>query len=522
MKAVTRNRLLQWVFGVCLVAVTMSLYIHKPPNPDQGIFDYIAWTGVTGGKYYVDVAEQNFPGEMILHEVAFRFFGISIWAYRALDFLILAVSAAALYGLLRTGGYGIGAFFGSAFYLVGYVSSNGWMAGQRDVVAANLLLIVGYFFVRRIKGGSRLWIVPLGLVLFIALLVRPTYLLFAVGLSALDICLMKRHSRNVVTCLLDAALVMAVLIACMAAMLAWSAYRGSLPDFWEQVILFNTQACKVGHSRLDTLTKVFFNLLGYVLFMPALALAIARSGHMRRQGYPFLILIGLSLLGLVSAIVQNKGFGYHLGAMLPPLFGLAGVAVWMAIEAILNRQGLPWWRIAVFGACAVLALFGLLLQMKTMGPQIRYLLGRETYLEMMARENGGQEGFSWADMLAAAEYARNTTEPEETVLVWGRPVSINLMARRRSPTRFITHGMLQLAKPPFEKSEAWIDEFREVFARTPPRLVFLPVSEDGSTNPVHPRDGGFDSVESILDHALMNRFDYIKSFGSLGVYRLRM
>jgi len=521
MKAITQNRLLQWVLGICLVMVMMSLYIHKPPNPDQGIFDYIAWVGVTGGQYYVDVAEQNFPGEMMLHEVAFRLFGINVWAYRALDFLILVLASSALYGLLRTGGYGIGALFGAAFYLVGYVSSNGWMAGQRDVVAANLLLIVGYFFVRRLKGESRLWIVPLGIILFLSLLVRPTYLLFAVGLSAMDIGLMKRHSRSLSTCLFDALLVVAVLVACTVVMLSWGAYRGSLPSFWEQVIQFNTQAYKAGHSSLDTLMKLAANLSGYMLFMPAIVLAIAQTGRGRRREAPFLILIGLFLLSLVSAIAQNKGFGYHLGAMLPPFFGLAGVTVWMAIEAIINRQGQPGWRIALFIVCAALGLFGLLLQMKTMGPQIRYLLGRETYIEMMAREYGGQEGFTWADMLAAADFARNTTGPEETALVWGRPVSINLLARRRSPSRFITHGMLLLARPPFEKSDAWLQEFRNVFARNPPRLVFIPDSEGGSGKSILSVDGGVDSVAGILDEALLNRFEYVKAFGSMGVYRRR-
>jgi hypothetical protein len=268
-------------------------------------------------------------------------------------------------------------------------------------------------------------------------------------------------------------------------------------------------------------SKLASSLISYLPFMPAAAFSVARIEKRRRENAPLLILLGLLLLAPISAFVQNKGFGYHLGAVIPPLFGLSGVAAGLAWDDATRRQGRSWRRVAVSGAVVAIAILGLLAQARTLGPQIRYLAGRETYLEMMARENGGQEGLSWADIFAAADYARSETEPDESVLVWGRPVSINLLARRRSPTRFITHGMLLLARPPFEYADDWIREFSDAFTRNPPRVIFLPSAKDLRGIELFSEDTGPGTAARVLNEALARRYEYVRAFGSLDAYRLR-
>lgn len=514
-----RNRVLIGVFGICYLTVLMSLYIQKPPNPDQGIFDYIAWVGTTGGRYYVDVAEQNFPGEMLLHDLAFRVFGVNIRAYRSLDFVIATLGAFALCGLLRMGGYRTGALFGAAFFLAGYVSSNAWMSGQRDVVAANLLLCVGYFFMRRLNGGGRLWIVPLSAVLFFALLLRPTYLLFPVALMVVDWCLLRRYARHFGTSLVDGVLVAALLLLFAAALVGWGAYSGSLSAFWEQVIMFNTQAYAAHHSLMVTLARMAYYLTSYLLFIPAIVLAIAQTERHRRREAPLLILIGLAILALVSTLAQNKGFMYHLGALIPPVFGLTGVALWMAIDTIREHRKHALRHLALFGIPVVLGLLGLIIQVKSLGPQIRSLVGRETYMQMMAREPSNGNKFTWADLVAASDYARNATGPLETVLVWDSPVSINFLAQRRSPSRFITYRMLLMAEPPFLYSDAWTREFTDVLDKTPPRVVFIKAS-DVRAKEVS-QDGGNPAIVDALSRFLATRCDFVRDFGSLSAYRLK-
>ena len=73
-----------WLAYGVLLGVLYALF---PPNPDQQLFDYIGWVASTGGRLYVDVVEQNWPGAMWLHTLAIELFGPTLWASRALDYL---------------------------------------------------------------------------------------------------------------------------------------------------------------------------------------------------------------------------------------------------------------------------------------------------------------------------------------------------------------------------------------------------------------------------------------------------
>ena len=519
--AISRKELLLGGLGASLLAFLAVLYVHKAPNPDQGIFDYIGWIGLTGGRYYVDVAEQNFPGEMLLHEWAFRLFGLKIWAYRALDFGILTLGAGALWRLFQMAGVGHSALVGAAVYEAGYISSNGWVSGQRDVIAANFLLFVGYAFVRRLKGGGRVWLLPLGLCLFFAILLRPTYLAFGLGLMVTDWLLLQRYSRRLKSSLIDSALIGLIILFCVALFFAWGAKVGSLAAFREQGLLFNLQAYSVGHSRLETAAKLAAVLSRYLPIFPAVVAAIVWAERRMRWDAPFLVILGIGVLAPVSAMLQNKGFGYHLGALLPPIWGLAGIGMSLSLQTLFLRHCSVLKRMLV-GCIAALALFGLLRQARSLGPQIRYVLGIQSFAAMMAREETGLDGFTWNDMVAAASYAQRTTAPDETILVWGRPVSIHLLAQRRSATRFITFGMLLLAREPFEFAGEWAREFSNALVHAPPRLVFLPSIKDtpdyGASILGRAENG---SIVEPLRRAIDTRYEYVQSFGSLRAYRRR-
>lgn len=514
-----RKKIAAIVFGLAVAAVLMALSVNKPPNPDQAIFDYIGWIGINGGTYYTDVAEQNFPGEMLLHEWAFRIFGVHIWSYRALDFIIAALGAASLGGILAFGHYGFGALAGAGFYLVGYISSNGWMSGQRDAVAANLLLIGGYFFLRRLRGGTRFWIVPLAAVAFFSMLLRPTYLLFIAFLPVLDILLRDRHARKLPTCLIDSGLVVSLFVVMAGAMLGFGAAAGALPDFWEQVFLFNTQSYQAGHSYGDTLARIGAGLWGYAAFVPAALWAVAKTRKDHDRTVPLLFVCGFFALAVVSSFVQNKGFGYHLAAVMPPLFGLSGIAITEFIKPLIGGAWRPLHRHAAAGIVSLLCIAGLGLQFRSMAPQLRYLLGIESYRQMAAREGAGGEGLTWADLHDAADHVRAETRADETVLVWGRPVSINLLAARKSPTRFITHGMLLLAGPSFERSRAWIDEFAQALEKAPPRFIFYQDEEPPLDTSAWAEADPGSTAAGVLADALAARYSFVRSFGSLKLFK---
>ena len=510
------------IFLVGLIGLVAAgyLYAHKPPNPDQAIFDYIGWIGSEGGHYYKDVAEQNFPGEMLLHDFAFRIFGTHYWAYRTLDYLLLLVGAASLVGLLKRAGQGTAAWAAGAAYVIGYISSNGWMAGQRDPVAANLLLMAAYLFVLRLRGRGRGVIAPIGPVLFLALLLRPTFVMYVVALPVLDFWWRKETGRKPGTRILDTLIIVGAMVGCLGILLGWGAAVGSLPDFREQAIQFNVQAYQAGHSRMDTALRLLGGIGVYVWFLPAMIAALAWMRAGERKAAPIVLLLGLAALSLVSALVQNKGFGYHLGAILAPVFALAGLGMWRAANRLSQWRTVAAWQTALALAVFLLPVAGYLKQVKSLGPQLRLLFRIETESRMLDRETSGQAGLSWGQIAQLSAYARENTGPDETILVWGRPVGIHLLAKRRSSTRFITSGMLLLARPPFTGASKWIAEFDAMLARRAPRLVMIE-AQDGVPvfNPLDTGAGEHPMVKSLRE-AIRDRYRFVRAYGSMQIFRL--
>ncbi len=192
-----------WVLWLLYTALLGVLYSRLPPNPDQQIFDYIGWVGLNGSRFYIDVVEQNLPGEMLLHELSTWLFGNQIWAYRVLDYaLMVLVGCGALFALCRLAGRPRESYLVVPLYQAMYVSSGAWFAGQRDIGAAHFLLAVGAALIWRERGGRASWLVAIGLGIVGAVLIRPNYLVYTLPLVAHDLITARvrpRPWRSIVT-----------------------------------------------------------------------------------------------------------------------------------------------------------------------------------------------------------------------------------------------------------------------------------------------------------------------------------
>ena len=134
------------------------LYVHLPPSPDQSVYDYVGWRLTEGDTLYTDVADQNWPGAMLLHALATALFGNHLWTFRLFDLLALLPLALAVLFLFLHRYYGrLAALLVLPVYLAMYVSADRWFSGQRDVIAAPLLIAAGMALLRRQEGGSRGW-----------------------------------------------------------------------------------------------------------------------------------------------------------------------------------------------------------------------------------------------------------------------------------------------------------------------------------------------------------------------------
>jgi hypothetical protein len=462
------------------------LYVHLPPSPDQSVYDYVGWRLTEGDTLYADVTDQNWPGAPGLHALATALFGVHLWTFRLFDWLVLLpLSLWVLHGAARRCGGRPAALLVLAVYPAMYAAADRWFSGQRDVLAAPLLIASGLALLRRRDGGGRRWLVAAGAGLAAAALIRPTLLLMAPLLTFWDGWFHHHRFRDWRGWVADQAVVALTCVAGLgaAAGLLWAA--GGLGAFWDAAIRFNLEAYG-GEDR--TWGRIFGGLWHtatrpWAWYLPLAAAGLAVSLRRGRETpddgaarAPVVLLVLVAVAALGSLLLQKKGWSYHLGPVLPVLAVGIAAALGAALEAA-GRPRTPRWARAA-ALVLVVAVLGLGLPKKVTGvlaPQLALQEARITESEMLAGYPAGFEarGFSMADAVALAGYLETRTPAGAPVLTWGRPMVTNYLARRPLGVRFASFALVDLARPPFALAPAWAAEVDAAFEDDPPVAVVL-------------------------------------------------
>ncbi len=406
-------------------------------------------------------------------------------------------------------------------YQLVYVTSGTWMSGQRDVVASHVLLLVIVAVLARLRGGSGFWAAAAGAALFVAVMTRPTYLLMAPFAALASWWGRQRRGDRWALVASDVGLAAAGFLgaAAIALTIAWPS--GALAGWFEMAVRFNLEVYGAGPTPLlsaltSYVTYVVNSWHWYAAFAAAGAVLLWR--HDRTESLSLLIALAATCVG--SALVQGKGFAYHLGGVLPVLAFLMAVAIAAGLEAW--RQHPRSLRHVAVGLLLV-GIVSVGMARKTQGAfetQIEFLLGARTEAELLAAYESGAEGASMADVVAAARYLDATTPASATVLTWDRPVAINFLAKRRCPTRFINTHMLEEAHPPFSLTEAWTLEIEAVWETVPPMVIVIPrPPHDELGTQTFPKPNPSAAVQTIAT-ALDERYEFDRAFGSLELHRL--
>lgn len=508
------------LWGVAAVCLGI-LYTTLPVSPDHALFNYIAWSHIQGAPYYAGIAEQNWPGQMLLHEAAIRLFGVHFWTFRLFDYLLLLAITLAVAVMLRRLGYGLAAAVFCFLYPAVYVCADRWTAGQRDIVAAGLLMVAAslvatgsstpptgnFHWMRRVLAGA---------IVGYAFLIRPTFLSYLPLLMLADSIGVKAHSRWILelgrrwawTAVGFAAVVFTVLTA------GWAA--GSLPSFYEQAILFNLQAYPSKVTYADLVAKAFhilgtswhwlsfFAVLGFVAW-------VARSRDRQAQ----LLVVGLIGTVLVSYFFQRKGFGYHLEALLLPFCFLWAMLVQMLREMVAAFRGAALSFAVHAGLVSVLLVttLGTARKLTRYEPSVRALAAGK---HMPMDEGAG--GMTWQQRTEAADIIRKGSQPDEPVLQWGRNFEVLFLSERRSSIRFVSTPALDLLSDRFAGATRWLQEVDQKVTERPPRFVLIDRSElRGIAPPYVAREGASDALKIVVRHLA----GYVAVYETDGVVLLR-
>ena len=485
------------------------LYLTVLPSPDQELFDYIAWSRLQGGIYYADVAEQNWPGKMFMHELGLRIFGTHFWTFRAIDFAALQLFTGAGMLFLARAGFRTAPWVFLLLYPPLYVTAGAWMAGQRDIVATGLLVAAAAMTLpasgEHRRDRSRACVLA-GAFAFMAIITRPTYLTFLAFLMLVELVLLLARKQRIERAIARVALMVIGFAVPLAGILWLGQQAGALDDFYQQTILFNIQSYQVEQSRL-TLFKPLFFLIGnswhWIAAVAAIgALLWARSG---RNMQALALILGIAGTILLSYFVQNKGFGYHLGGLLLLFCLLIGVA----FDTIATGRRKATTSRAHFLITGVLIGVTALVMAGT-GKKIAGTLPPDflaASFRLIPNDDSMQRGMRWEEKAQIIELLKDKTSPQDYVLQWGRNFSIPFLAERRSPIRFVSIPALYVISPAFSNHDDWLAEVtQDLDTKRPAAIIvenkLLPPRQAGRfvSTP------GAPLIDSILSR-LLNSYD---------------
>jgi hypothetical protein len=517
-QAVRPRLLAGLIVGWLLLTIALGLvYVQFPPSPDAAIFDYVGWMTTRGARPYADVAEQNFPGAMWLHAVSTALFGPHRWSHRAFDYVLTLLGAATLFGLLSRCRLRAAGLVAALLYQVMVVSGDYWISGQRDVTAALFLLASGLAVHVRRDGGGFAWILVFALLNCAAVLIRPTYALFAPLLFLAEFALVRRDPAVRRSVLRDAFASAALCVAVFGGLLLLAWRSGVLAPAIECTVTFNRELYSQNVS-VGRLTEYFLGMVpAWKWYLGLGALGGWFWWRDRRDARVGILLATLCVTSLVSAYVQGKGFGYHLGGILPACAILVAYFVVRSVVEARNRRTLATVLVAVAACAVVIGGSGKKLWSQRR-PEMEYLVGARSETRLLATYAADPVTFTVANAVEAAEFVRKTTTPDQTVLTWSRALHINYLSERASPLRFATVGALELARPPFSRAHAWAEETEAALSAHPPELVFVPAPVPGVEDGFWERRSPSEALLAVR-RVVEAKYVRERSFGGMDVYR---
>lgn len=501
------------LLAVYLAALTF-LYAQAALSPDQATFAYVGWLFSEGATLYVDVGEQNWPGAMWLHGLAVALFGRSTVSIHILEMVIVLLAALGARELLPKSKSDLQTWLLFFVYPLMYAASGNWFVGQRDIIAGNVLVIGAAAFVRRTKGGHVAWLLLVASALFLATMIRPTFLICG-PLLLLVAALTRRESELTWKRIgLDGALTIGAFLALLAALVLRGKATGGFDAFWAQSVDFNVGAYQGGESQWRFFLGL--ELKYWALCLPAAfvgGLAWLTSGRYRVE---LGVVAALALTTVVSFTVMGKGFGYHLGGLHPPFailvtVGLAGAVEVVKADRVLRRR-------LTAGLLALMTLAGLGRNfMRDLDEPTKWALGLATTEQMRDRQVFSSV-WKTSDYHAAAARIEELTDEDDTVLTWARLAILNFLAARRLPFVWSTPSVLEVARPPFRHAERWQREAVERLERDPPAMIVTQLLDDGETveliMPDAPPTPYLAWVERALaeDYVQVDRIGYMQLF----------
>lgn len=442
------------------------IYITIPPSPDQSQFDWMAFIAIQGQPFYVGSFDMNWPGAIWLHELGLRLFGVHAWTWRLTDFLLMAVFTFGGATFLARAGWRLAPGLFLFLYPPLYITSGGWMAGQRDIIATGFLILACALAMPG-RRKEFLAVAAAGLCVAAAVLIRPTFLSYIAGLMFLEtlplrVQLERRLSRRARAAGFGLGCASGLAAAAFAGI-----FMGSLDDWYQQSFEF-ALSTYVGAAPQDwrvTLETLFLRSWHWMTLLGGLGLLFWFWRD--RLNYALFLVLGIVATIAISFAVQNKGFGYHLGGMLPILVLVTAVAIDSINRLRLTadhglRRTISLTALAVVGT---LTLAGTASKLQNFEENIRLMLSGK-----ISPVTG--YGLTEEERRDIISLISAGSTKEETIALYGTQYELPFRAKRLPAYRYFTPAADQI-KPDFAHYNSWMAEVDAGLATNPPAFVII-------------------------------------------------
>lgn len=458
----TEQTLLPILFSLAgaLAALTPANPANTPiPNRDSGVFLYIGWRLLHGDIPYRDVWDHKPPLIYFTDALGLTFAPDSLWGVWVVQLIFITLTIFFLYKAVQENLGTFPAVFGAVIlssgllavikqgnvteeYALPFQAACFWLATRarkRDFPLRDTFLIglAGGFAFYYKQNTIGIWLVY--------------------GLLLLWQRSVNKNIRKLFWDLL--VLVAGVLVLTGVFALYFGIYH-ALFDFWEQAFLYNFVYIRKGDTLRDLITlllKGFSYLsLGNVIYfagagwLAALVLAFTARRAWFKELNPllFLAILDFPLEVLMIAISGRSILHYYL-TPLPVMAILGAVLAYAVLEGL--RKIWPtgsqsFKSVAQFGMLLFLAL-----------SQVQQARDYPAYMEELS--------YNWYGEILT--FIDENTGEDDRVLVLGAETTVNFLARRASPTRYVYQYPLQLLG-----RRTMVEEFfREVLENQPALIV---------------------------------------------------
>lgn len=450
---------------VALIAI--SCHPSLIPYRDSGVFLYIGQRMLAGDVPYREIADHKGPLLYLINAAGLAISGGAVWGVWLVQLLGLTWATLKLHRILVANFGLLSATVGMLLcwpsILVTIEGGNLSEVYSIPLQVASLALCLRTFTKQESKSSTEFFL--LGVVLALSGLLRPINIgtpLIALG-AALFGCTPASRGRCA-ACLLFGALTP------VAISLGYFAANSALNEFLDLYIRYNLFYAGSGASALGQVSQIEAAKFGWALIaapgLTAILILAAVSGlnvptakQNHRQRLTIVAIVAL-LLEFLFAIISGTQRPHYFLMVVVPLSAASAAGIAFAIHLL--ARVLPT-RVKLRGILVLtLAIVLLLHPMRT----------------KVAPAFSGIGNLDRTTANFVAEELRETTKQYEHLLVWGAEATLNFLAKKPSPSKFVYLYPLMQCRGSADEMQTIIESFtRNVMGKKP---ILIDAS---STNP---------------------------------------